>query len=164
MGESYLNFFFGLSEGIRGSGSEMGIIFHRGTLWFCGAWFIIYCTLVAWIKTRFIGWRFTFTVNALFSLLFVNPWTLGNMAFYGALVLPSPFFLLWWVLYFWILPMLFDLLMFRGLPGWSPFVRLSQKWPNPRAFIVSTLSVFIAFIPAFVAFTLGLTDALIIPK
>lgn len=165
MGDSYLNFFLGLSEGIGGAGSEMGVIFYKGTVWFCVTWFAVYCTLGAWMKSRLIGQRHVFVANALFSLIFVNPWTLGNVAFYAFLIFPSPvLFLVVWVLYFWILPMLSDALLFKVFPRWGLFSRFSREWPNPRAFIVSTLVVLIAFIPAFMTLTIGLSNALILPK
>ncbi len=164
LGETLLNFLLGLSEGIGGAGSEMAALFHRGAVWFSVAWFAVYCTMGAWMKSRFIGRGHTYTVNVLFSVLLVNPWTLGNVAFFAALVFPTPIFLLVWALYFWMMPMLFDILLFRGFPRWNLFVRFSREWPNPRAYIISTLASFTAFIPAFMAFTLGLTDAFILPK
>ncbi len=165
LGDSFLNFFLGLSEGIGGAGAEMVVIFHKGTVWFCVAWVVVYCTLGAWMKSSLIGRGRFFVVNVLFSFIFVNPWTLGNVAFYAVQIFSSPEpFLLMWVLYFWILPMLFDAMLFKALPRWGPFRRFSREWPNPRAFIVSTLAVLIAFIPAFMAFTAGLSNALILPK
>ena len=165
MGELYLNFFLGLAEGIGRAGPEMAVIFHKGAIWFCVTWFAVYCTLSAWMKSRLIGQGHVFVANALFSLIFINPWTLGNVAFYASLIFPSPaLFLVVWALYFWILPILFDALLFKALPRWGLLSRFSREWPNPRAFIVSTLAIFIAYFPAFLAFSIGLSDALILPK
>ncbi len=165
MGELYLNFFLGLAEGIERAGPEMAAIFYKGAIWFCVTWFAIYCTLSAWMKSRLIGQRHVFVTNAMFSLIFINPWTLGNVAFYASLIFPSTaMFLAVWVLYFWILPMLFDALLFKALPRLRLFSRFSQKWSNPRVFIVTTLAIFIAYFPAFLAFSIGLSDALILPK
>lgn len=163
--ETYLNFFLGLSEGIGATGSEMAAVFHRGAVWFCTVWFALSCTLGVWIKSRFLPRGHVFLANVVFSLLLVTPWTLGFVAFLAALVFPAPVFLLFWVIYFWILPVLFDVLVFRILPFWRPLRRLYREWPNPPLnFIGSVLANVATHIPAFVAFVYGITDSLVIPK
>ncbi len=165
MVETYLNFFLGLSEGIEATGSEMSAIFHQGVIWFCAVWFAVYCTLSVWIKSRFLSLGHVFLANVVFSLLLVNPWTLGIVAFLATLVFPPPLFLFFWWFYFWVLPVLFDVLVFRILPFWSPLRRLYREWPSPpQDFILSVLANVVAHIPAFVAFIFGISDALIIPK
>jgi len=143
----------------------MASIFHEGAVWFSVIWFVVYCSLGTWMKFRFISRGHVLIANVLFSLVFVNPWTMGTMAFWAALIFPAPLFLIFWVVYFWVLPVLFDLLVFRIFPFWSPLRRLYREWPNPaQAILVSMLANIAAHIPAFIAFVIGITDAMIIPK
>lgn len=165
MFETYLNFFLGLSEGIEAAGPERAAIFYQGTVWFCAVWVVVYCTLSVWIKSRFLPWKHVLLANLLFSLFLVNPWFLGLVTHLASLVFPAPVFLLFWGFYFWVLPVLFDVLVFRILPFWSPLRRLYREWPSPPVdFVLSVFANVVAHVPAFVAFIFGITDSLIIPK
>ena len=163
--ENYLNFFLGLAEGIESTGSEMADTFHQGAVWFCVVWLAVYCTLSVWIKSRFLPVGHVFLANVAFSLLLVNPWVLGIAVFLATLVFPPPLFLFFWGFYFWVLPVLFDVLVFRILPFWSPVRRLYREWPNPPVdFVLSVFASVVAHVPAFVAFIFGISDAMVIPK
>ena len=132
--------------------------------WFGSGWFVVYALLGPWLKVRLIRWRSTqsgsahlrsgpiYVAHILFSLAFVNPYTLLAIGLrLDSAIDSSALEAVLGGSYLIILPSLWEYLLLRVIPRWNKLRWLRWTAPLKRAVPCSVFINILGFCGGYVA-------------